>query len=80
MKYIRMSTEELSEKLSKHARMIRAMRGYKKKELAMIAKIDVKTIDKLETNPIGMKIETLNTIANALEVPIENLIMGDVFK
>ena len=76
MKYIPINFE----KLSSNARMIRAYRGYTKKELAMIAKVNVKTIDALESNSSGMKVATLGIIAEALEISVVNIIEGDVFR
>lgn len=90
MKYRKMNKEEFFEKLSKNLRDARNFRGLTQKELTLktIVKskgnknrtLDLKTVGLLEANSDGVKMLTLFIIAEAMEVSVENLINGDVFR
>lgn len=62
-------------KLSNKIKELRRKRGYTQKILSELAEIDYKYLQKIEgKNPPNLKLETLEKLANAFDVPISKLL------
>jgi len=62
-------------KLGEHIRFLRGKRKLTQKRLAEISDIDYKYIQRIEgKNPPGIKIDTIGTLAKALEVKPKELL------
>lgn len=64
----------LSTILGERVRLMREQRGLMQKELASSANLPVRTIGRIERGEVDVRLSTLNKIAQALGVPIRDLL------
>lgn len=57
---------------------LRKLKGYSQEKLSEEARINIRTIQRLEKNEVSPQPHTMSCLANALQVPIEELCVIDI--
>lgn len=69
-----MTKQELLKKIGQNIKEVRARKGVSQLMLAGELKADKSNISRLESGRINPKISTLYAVANALEIPLDELV------
>jgi transcriptional regulator with XRE-family HTH domain len=61
-------------KFAKHLRKLRKQKGYSQQEIADMANIDRKTVQRIEAGLLNPTLDTLLSLSGALEIPLKELV------